>query len=112
MLDCTAHYREFLDERGRRYVVRLSVGMRAGVVIFGPREESIEWRREWGAYRPQSEASARVLVEEFCRRQLSPIERANDELLAASRGGPFERRQTAKPCACADDRQLPAGDRV
>jgi hypothetical protein len=107
MLECTAHYREFLDERGRRYVVRLSVGMRVGVVIFGPREESIEWRGEWGRYAPQAEATAAALVEEFQRRltQGCGAEQANAELLH-----PAAVRVACK--ACADDRQLPAGDRA
>jgi hypothetical protein len=100
----TAVYHEFLDERGRRYVVRLNVGMHAGQVVMGPREESIEWRPEWGLYRPHSEATAEALVEEFWRRQ-SPLERVNAELLHPGR--PKHR----EPCVCADDRQLPKGDR-
>lgn len=104
----TATYFEFLDERGTRYVVRLNVGMRAGLVVMGPREESIEWRHEWGRYLPQSEATAETLVEEFCRRQLQrrPLELANAELLHPAR----KTRPIA--CACSDDHQLPIGDRV
>jgi len=103
MLKRTATYHEYLDDRGQRFVVRLCEGMAAGVVHFGPTSVRIEWRREWGRYHPQHNATAERLVAEFERRRV-PSDRVNDELLAASQ------RPAAKRKA-RDDRQLPASDR-
>lgn len=101
----TATFHEFLDDTGRRWVVRLAHGMAVGVVETALARERIEWRREWGVYRPLSEGTAERLVDEFCRKQAKrqPIERINGELLHPSR---------RDACACSDDRQLPAGDRT
>lgn len=117
MLTCTAHYREFLDDRGQRYVVRLCEGMAVGVVQLGPVSERIEWRREWGRYHPQHNATAERLVAEFDRRlslQREPRERINDLLFAASRQPAAARHVRHAPTGPAQlsDRQLPVSDRA
>lgn len=106
MLKRTATYHEFLDDRGQRYVVRLCEGLAAGVVQLGPVSERIEWRREWGRYHPQHNATAERLVEEFDRRR-QPCERINELLFAASRQ-PAVERNFRQGC----DRQLPVADRA
>jgi hypothetical protein len=104
VLKRTATYHEYLDDRGQRFVVRLCEGMSAGVVQFGPLSERIEWRREWGRYHPQHNSTAERLVAEFERRR-SPVDRVNEELLAASQ------RPAAGKRRRQDDRQLPTSDR-
>lgn len=107
MLNRTAHLHEFLDDTGRRYLVRLNVGMRMGVVQCGPLCERIEWRGEWGVYRPNSDATAERIVAEFVARQarLGSLEPINDELAAIA--GPQPKR---KPDV--HERQLPVSDRA
>jgi hypothetical protein len=103
----TATFHEFLDEAGRRFLVRLNTGMQIGTVETGLASERIEWQRDWGRYAPLSEMTAERLVEEFCRRQeqRQPIERINAELMH-----PGRQPRAAEPCMCGD-RQLPLGDR-
>jgi hypothetical protein len=117
MLKRTATYHEFLDDTGRRFVVRLASGMQVGVVETALGRERVEWQKEWGRYSPLSEETAARVVEEFCRRQQrrEPMERANAELLhppAPKSGLTFTRNHTVRPAARAgEDRQLPKGDR-
>lgn len=85
----TATYHEFLADDGRRFVVRLAQGMAVALVETALGRERVEWRREWGVYRPLSESTAQRAVAEFCRRQGLQRPRINGH-----------------------DRQLPAGDRA
>jgi hypothetical protein len=116
MLKRTATYHEFLDDTGRRFVVRLASGMQVATVETALGRERIEWQKAWGRYSPLSEETAAKVVEEFCRRQQrrQPMERANAELLhpAAPKSGlTFTRNHTVRPAARAGDHQLPPGDR-
>ena len=103
----TATYHEYLDDRGQRFVVRLNEGLAAGVVQFGPISERIEWRKEWGRYHPQHNATAERLVAEFERRR-QPEERVNEALQAAAR----QPAAVKRPQRASGDRQLPASDRL
>jgi hypothetical protein len=112
MLKRTATYHEFLDDRGRRFVVRLCEGMAVGIVAFGPLTDRFEWRRDWGRYSPLSTITAERLVAEFCRKHLRDdvLDAINAELLATRSQEPVASSRDA--CRCAGDRQLPAGDRA
>lgn len=109
MLKRVATYHELLDDRGRRFVVRLCDGMQAGVVTTALAEERIAWDAAWGRYQPLCIATAERLVAEFERRQgrLQGVERVNEKLFAASR-----QPAASKHHHHSDDRQLPAGDRA
>lgn len=116
MLKRTATYHEFLDDTGRRFVVRLASGMHVGVVETALGKERIEWKPEWGHYSPLSEQTAARVVEEFCRRQAhrQPMERLNAELLHPTppKSGLIQTKNyTVTPAAARIDRQLPPGDR-
>ncbi len=101
---------EYIDDRGRRYVVRACVGMRAGVVQTALGDERIDWREEWGAYHPNADATAERLFAEYERRQAfrqrGNPDRVNAELQEAAAS------KTSKPIHQPDshERQLPTGD--
>lgn len=115
MLKRTATYHEFLDDMGRRFVVRLASGMHVGVVETALGKERIEWKPEWGHYSPLSEQTAARVVEEFCRRQTNrqPMERLNAELLHPNphASSVTVTRNYMVATASRGDRQLPPGDR-
>lgn len=111
MLKRTATFHEFLDDTGRRFVVRLASGMQVAVVETALGKERIEWRTEWGHYSPLSEQTAARVVEEFLSRQQrrQPFEKANAELLHISAARvPVATAARTRPAA---NRQLPPGDR-
>lgn len=115
MIHWDAHYYEGHDERGRRFLVRPCVGMRAAVVQDGLGEEVIHWQEAWevefGKYSPACTRTADALVKEFLRRrvlrQRGTPEQINAELLVAAR----ETRPARSP-RTHDDSQLPVGDRA
>lgn len=113
MLKRTATYHEFLDDTGRRFVVRLASGMQVAVVETALGKERIEWRTEWGHYSPLSEQTAARVVEEFLslQKRRQPYERLNAELLHPTRQITTT-ASTAARVRPAGDRQLPAGDRT
>jgi hypothetical protein len=117
MLKRISTFHEFLDDTGRRFVVRLASAMQVATVETALGRERIEWQKAWGRYSPLSEDTAAKAVEEFCRRQQrhQPMERANAELLhppAPKSGLTFTRNHTVRPAARAgEERQLPKGDR-
>jgi hypothetical protein len=112
-LQHTATYDEFLDDRGRRYVVRLCIGMRAAVMQLGPTSVRIDWRKEWGRYEPRRhrEATAERLIQEFERRQ-EPAEQVNELLAAAGRQPAKARLENGHHHDDSHDRQLPVADRA
>jgi hypothetical protein len=73
-----------------------------------------QFRFSGRGYRPMRRADRLALIEKFIESEAhdQPLERLNAELLHPGRqASPFHPKGEVA-CACHDDRQLPAGDRV